>query len=307
MNNKSLFLVVFVILSASIVFAMGKVDAVDSGTTAIAAPTATAVPKLAEKRYSFIDVNKAQSDAEKRRILLEMIKSDPETEEDWAIAENNQFKRDAAYELLSLKPTREDIRAIVDQIYKEKYKEAKKELMDAISNSTYLEITLPAYKKITKNDEDIYIKGLAAHFYIKLGDQNEGYELMKELFDYMNLNNQLAYYYNGVNSFTNPQIKEKVKSFLIDLKDDTSKGDIIRSYAAIICQQKYNTGISEYYPVIERAVLKQDIKKSAATYLISKLKILSVNEAQAKKIIDGALETGNLIVKETIRNNYKNK
>lgn len=300
MNNKSIFLVVFVILSASLVFAMGKVDAVDSQS--VEAQTRGEEP-LKPNKYAYYHDLQDKLDKAKNRIernainLLIVTGPGPEKDTDHGLI---QGKYDAVFDLMSGKHTKEDAQAVVNQVYKEKIRETKQSMLDALSNSPYKDIIASAYENIAETDEDIFIKGFATHLFIKTGNEIEGFELVKKLFVYMNEQNELAYYYNGLNAFTGSEIKMLIKEYLLNLRDDQSKGDVIRSYAALICHQKYKSQLEPYYEMIEKTILDTNIKKNTAEYILDKLKQLSRENQEAKNVLNAAAKSGNATVKAII-------
>jgi hypothetical protein len=287
MNKKGFSIIAVCILSASIVFAMGKVDAVDNGTET----------NIKGHIPSFEDVNNAKT-PEDKKVALKNIIMIPIVEKNDAI---NQDKYEAAFQLMSMEHTKEDLQVLVDQVKKDQYWEYKKNLLDAMSISPYKDITGQAYKNIAETEGNLYLRGLATHLFIKTGDEKKGYELLEKLFEYMNGQNELAYYYNGVNAFSDPEMKKKVEDFILNLRDDKSKGNVIRSYAAIICHQKYKSDLKPYYPMIEKTILNNDIKESAAKYILDKMKYIGGENQEAIEIINSAAKSGNEKVKEIIR------
>ncbi len=296
MNKKGLVIMMIGILSTSLVFGMGKVDAVDEGTNEV-----KATPTVGH-RYSFNDSDRAKTADEKRRILLEIIKYEPETNEDWAISENAQTQYNALNEFMGLDPTKAEIETVIDKLYSAKSSQAKRNIMEFLSYSQYKDIVAVAFKKVAETDEDLSVRGYAMGRLISMGDEEKGFEYMKKLIDVMDIKKEIISNFIIFLNFENEEIKEKMKSYLLALRDNQTKGEMIRCYAALICNKKYKVLLSPYYPIIEKFILNSNVEENEVKIILGKIEYLSrKNDPNAKKIMAKAKKSGGTAVKELLK------
>ncbi len=289
MSKKKLLILMLSIFVMILVGGIGKTE-----TTSGASGTGEASAQL-NKRYTFMDVEAAKTVEEKRKLLLAIIKSQPESEEGWAIDENNQDKRDAVFEFMGMNPTEEEVKEVVDQIEIQKSWVAKKDLMDALSNSRYKDIIAKGYKKIAETDEDLFIRGLAASKLIDLGFEEEGFKYSLDVIEKMNEENTLVDFFDP---FSRMKDKEKAKHYLEQLRNDKSKNDYIKSYAVLMCYATYRSSLAPYYHLLEDTVLRKDINQITAKYIISNLAGMSTMDKKLFEILEKAEESGNADVRK---------
>lgn len=295
MKNSNLIMAFIIAFLLITVFSPNKTNAADAATSS----QQNSHRKTLEDYHDLINFKDASRVEERKEKIFNLLKLQPQdidpSESDILI----DYKYDAMNNLVGI-ATADDVRKVFDQVEKELTWQSKKIMLDLISNSSYKNELAAGYKKIAETDDDINIRGLAAHLFIRIGNEENGFNLFKELFDYMDENNELAYYYNGTNAFRNKDYQDKVRLFLQDLRDDQTKGEVIRSYAAIICYQKYKDNLESYFPLVQKTVLNQNIKKSAALFILSKLKYIGKKNQKAQNIVKESAENGNDVVKKII-------
>lgn len=291
------------ILSVSAIFAVGGVDAEDSVVKA-EQPTVEVTKSESSKYAYYHELYRARDNAktieEKNEILLKIVTGPiVEREDEGGLL---QTKYEAVFELMSNPHARGEVQAVIDQIDREITSAAKKDMLDALSISPYKDITAHAYKKVMETDKDLFIKGFALESLIVIGYEADGFEYLKKLMGIMDEKKEIAPNFKVFDSFKSDEIKEKTKRYFLGLRDDQNKSEMIRCYAALICNQKYKADLDPYYTMIERFVLGNEVKESEVKIVLGKLDYLSrKNDQRAKKIIEKVNELGNSEVKGLLK------
>jgi hypothetical protein len=237
--------------------------------------------------------------ASDRKFLISEIQSQPESSEKWAIDENEQFKRDALFQLMTSAHTKDDVMILINQFPKEKSLLNKQNILDALSSSPFKEIIMPFYKKVAKNEnEDLFIRGFAIESLIIIGYEKEGLEDLKLWINAMNTQDELPRAFHGFGSFKSAEVKNELKTYLINLKDDEAKKKAIRCFAAMNCENYYKTDIKAYFDVIKEVLIDKNTKKNTAIYLLDFLNRYGATNAKAQEILHYAASNGNETVKQ---------
>lgn len=295
MNNKSVFFVVFAILSASLVFAMGKVDAVDSEIS----------PNTIQKNLKNSDSNyygdlttklrETKNPQERNKILVILItRSDMGSEKDDGL---EQVTHDYAVELFNREHTKEDVQAVADHIYKKLSPEMKMILLDAISYSPYKDVTVPLTERIAESDINIRVRIFAVTLLQNMGYEKESLEFAKKIIDTMNETNNIENI-TIFGAFKSAEIQENAKQYLEKIKTDERKSKAIRVFAVFTSHFNHGSNIEPYYGLLEEVSLDKQTSTSTANYLLPKLAAFGVKDDKLIKILEKAETEGNETVKK---------
>ena len=261
-------------------------------------PTPTAKIDYSYYHVLYAQYEEAKTQEEKNAINVKII-TGPVSD----IEQDNELKYDALFRLMAGNPTKEQVQQVIAQFKKEKTWTTKKDLMDALSNSRYKDIIAEGYKKIAETDEDLFIRGFATQKLISTGHEDEGFEVMKKLINDMEVSGKTPRLFMPYKRFKIPEMEEKVKTYMCNLRDDASRSGFIRCYAVLTCHEVYKSKLEPYYQLIEKTVLDKNTKESEAGYLLGLMYYFGEknNNKEAKNIVDKAGKSGNEIVKSMVQ------